>query len=154
MLLAAVDPGKITGWFIIDTLAPSGTWWGGELPHWDFIQSVRTGFLGGFSARDRVICEGFTVTPETAQRVKASEPFWSVEQIGILRAECHFQGIPFETPSPSAKYFDRDGSKIKRLDWWRPRLGVKGEAGHRRDAARHMVKWCVDHHVIDLEKLL
>lgn len=154
MRILAVDPGKITGWFLVDTFAPSGTWWGGEMAHWDFIGWTRSGLLFDFTENDHVICESFNVTPETAQKIKASEPFWSVEQIGILRAECHFQGIPFETPMPSAKYFDRDGSKIKRLDWWRPKPGVKGEAGHRRDAARHMVKWCVDHHVIDAERLL
>lgn len=150
MRVLFVDPGRITGWFHIDTLQPSDSaTQGGELPMdkflvmaWQWVPSA---------AVDRVVCEGFIVNEQTAQRVKASEPFWSVEQIGVLRFLCSQYSTPFETPSPSAKNFDRKGDKLRRLGWWQ---GNPGEAGHRRDAARHAVKWCTDHNVIDLEKLL
>lgn len=153
MRILFFDPGRMTGWLAVDTMKNQLEQTGGELPHSDFLRMADK-WINEWRWPDRVVGEGFIVTPETAQRVKASEPLWSVEQLGCVRYWCERQGIPFETPSPSAKYFDRDGSKIKRLGWWTAAPGVKGEAGHRRDAARHAVKWLTDHHIIDLEKLL
>lgn len=145
MRILFADPGRITGWFHIDTMQPAeSATQGGELPMNEFLLGAENSIRA--NRYDRVVCENFVVNEQTAQRVKASEPFWSVEQIGCLRYWCRRFGIPFETPSPSAKNFDRKGDKLRRLGWW---PGNPGEAGHRRDAAKHAVKWCVDHHVID-----
>lgn len=67
---------------------------------------------------------------------------------------CRKAGIAFEEQSRTAKRFDSNGSKLKRIGWWKPADGVKGEAGHRRDAARHALKWGVDHGLIDPKGLL
>lgn len=150
MRILFVDPGRITGWFHIDTMQPAeSATQGGEMPMQDFLWMAENSI--SHRAFERVVCEGFVINEQTAQRVKASEPFWSVEQIGCLRYWCSRFDTAFETPSPSAKNFDRNGDKLRRLGWW---PGNRGEAGHRRDAGRHAVKWLTDHHVIDLEKLL
>jgi hypothetical protein len=150
MRILFVDPGKDTGWFALDTR--SETWTGGELPHFEFLTwAEQTVYHQPWP--ERVVCEGFRITAETAQKVRARDPLWSVEQIGALRFWCERNGIPFETPPSAWKEFGTD-DRLKRLDWYKPMLGVKGEEGHRRDAARHAAKWCTDHNVIDLEKLL
>lgn len=153
MRILFIDPGKATGWFALNTLLPPlEAWTGGELQHQPFLVWAER-VICQDRYPERVVCEGFRVTPETAQKVKASEPFWSVEQIGCLRYWCALRGIPFETPPSASKTFGTD-DRLRRLGWYKPMPGVKGEEGHRRDAARHAAKWCTDHHVIDLEKLL
>lgn len=152
-----IDPGKDSGWFVVDTLMPPlECFSGGELPHDDFLTWMNPDSFRDDSpllkwGLDRVVCEGFDITEETGRMVSLStdKPLWSIEQIGCLRFWCHRQRIAFEIQSRTAKSFDKKGDKLKRLGWYKPMPGVTGEEGHRRDAARHAVKWCADHHVID-----
>ena len=160
MRVLFIDPGKATGWFVFNNRSSSTL--GGEASHGNFLAWMdpfgnrgASGPLTGWYL-DRVVCEGFDIDQETSQKVSLTtdKPLWSIEQIGCLRFWCGRMGIPFEIQSRTAKAFDKDGSKLKKLGWWDPADGVKGEAGHRRDAARHAVKWCVDHGLIDGSALL
>lgn len=163
MRMMAVDPGKCTGWGFLDWLpGEMPTFRGGEMSHDQFMDWVGFPVLHDFRqvpflhyyGIDHVVAEGFKITQRTAQTNPSDTELWSVKQLGMLEWICRWQERPFTRQMPAAKTFDKDGAKIKRLGWWAPSPGVKGEAGHRRDAARHAVKWGVDHRIIPLEALL
>lgn len=151
MRLMSVDPGKVTGWFCVDFATMA--WIGGEAPQDEFLDWFEDSPLE-FWRLDRVVVEGFHITQRTAQTNPTDEQLWSVQQIGVIKMWCRRRNLPYERQMPSAKNFDKDGSKLKKLGWWPAAPGIKGEAGHRRDAARHALKWGVDHRLIDLESLL
>lgn len=158
MRLFSIDPGKMTGWFMVDF--STGSWTGGELPHDVFLDWMEpqphqysNSPLMLWSV-DRVLMEGFKIGPRTYQTNPTHAELWSVQQIGVVEMWCRRLGIPFQTQMPLSKDFDGNGAKIKKMDWWAPKVGVKGEAGHRRAAAKHALKWGMDHNVIDLERLL
>lgn len=102
----------------------------------------------------RVVMEGFDVTPRTHQATPNQDTLWAVKMIGPFELWSRWANIPFEIQSRSAKNFDKDGSKLKKLGWWAPSAGVHGEKGHRRDAGRHAIKWAVQHGVINPEVFL
>lgn len=157
MRVLVIDPGKVTGWFHVNLRYP-GDWMGGELPHDDFLDWVSPSDEDVSPltdwALDRVIVEHFDITATTGQAVSGRDPLWAVEQVGCLRFWCRKAGVAFEEQSRTAKRFDSDGAKLKAIGWWKPADGVKGEAGHRRDACRHALKWGVDHGLIDPKGLL
>lgn len=161
MRLMAIDPGKMTGWFVIDFTTLD--WMGGELPQDEFLDWMEPsdGAVVPLSNSplvlwrlDRVVMEGFHITQRTSQTNPTDEQLWSVQQIGVVKMWCRRLAISYERQMPSAKSFDKNGDKLKKLGWYAPSPGAKGEAGHRRDAARHALKWGVDHRVIPLESLL
>jgi hypothetical protein len=156
MRLMFVDPGKMTGWFVIDTTTQA--FMGGELEHfafldWTDLSSEYTNSPLTMWHLNRVVTEKFDITPTTYQAIDAKQPLWAVEQIGVLRYWCRVRKIPFELQSRTAKKW-ADNDKLRKIGWYAPAAGVKGEAGHRRDAARHALKWCVDHQLIDPGVLL
>jgi len=156
-----VDPGKMTGWGYLDWNTEAGTtdFTGGEMGHDAFIDwSAARLQTGLFVAPDRpidvIVCEGFTITQRTAKQATDDTQMWSVKQIGHLETWCRWYGLPFVRQMPSDKAFDANGAKLKTLGWWTPAAGVTGEAGHRRDAARHALVYAVNHHLIDLRRLI
>lgn len=159
-----IDPGKATGYGFLDwgPHLPIPIFAGGELSHDDFLDWVGTPCAVGRAGSNQlmrwgvthVVCEGFNVTNRTPQTNPTHRELWSVGQLFALQMYARWAGIPFFDPFPAAKNYDKDGSKIKKLGWWKSAPGVKGEKGHRQDAARHAVKWGVDHRIIPLEALL
>lgn len=165
-----VDPGKRTGYGFFEWGAeltgpnPPGVvcrFYGGECSHDEFLDWLVS--APGVPPRGsslpiwgvtHVVCEGFNVTGRTPQTNPTHRELWSVGQLFALQMYARWAGIPFFDPFPAAKDYDKDGSKIKKLGWWKAAPGVKGEKGHRQDAARHAVKWGVDHRIIPLEALL
>lgn len=158
MQALVVDPGKVTGYGFLSfhqsdkSVAPEFR--GSELHADDFVDLVETWLADRESADsfgiDLVVCENFTVTERT---VHQREPVqWSTEQIGVLRHRCRRAGVPFVLQPTSAKAFGSD-EKLKKLGWYGAPRG-SGEKGHRRDAARHALAYLVDHHLIDLKRLL
>src|ERR1700750_2444354 len=116
MRLLFIDPGKTTGWFAVDTMAPpTAQHSGGELSHDDFLtwmcpdpmvnELLRSSSPLVAWKLDRVVCEGFDINEETCRMVSLTtdKPLWSIEQIGCLRFWCLTQGIPFEIQSRTAK---------------------------------------------------
>lgn len=149
MRIFVIDPGKATGWFCVDF--GTGDWMGGEKPHDDFLdwlepqpvaQSNSPLLLWGI---DRVLMEGYKIGPKTYQKTPTDNELWSVKQIGAVEMWCRRLGLPFDRQMPSAMELDADGSKLRAVGWWKAMDGVKGEAGHRRAAAKHALKWATDH---------
>jgi hypothetical protein len=158
MRLFVADPGKETGWVIVDAVPGHAELsYGGELSYEMFVDWVtpdreRTFFsVWGI---DHVICEGFKVTAKTYQTCPTQNELWSVKVHGILEMYCRWASVPFTTQMPSAMKFDEYGAKLKKIGWWDSAPGVQGEAGHRRAAAKHALKFLVDHRLIDLRTLL
>lgn len=150
-----VDPGKMTGYVM--AWKPADAPWvcrGAELSHDDFLDTSFKWLKDSPMFIRRVVVENFDITPTTYQTLKKKDPVWAIEQIGCLRTWCRWFGVPFELQSRSAKSFDADGTKLKKLNWWAPEVGVTGEEGHRRDAARHAVSWLINHGVMNPEVLL
>lgn len=161
MRLFSIDPGAATGWFCIDFT--TGDWMGGEMPHDDFLDWMEPtdGAVAPLSNSplvlwrlDRVLIEGFKVGPKTYQTNPTDAELWSVKQIGTVEMWCRRLNIPFQTQMPLNRDFDGNGAKLKKMGWYKPVDGVKGEEGHRRAAAKHALKWGLDHQVLDGSKLL
>lgn len=158
MRLLSVDPGRATGWFCVDFT--SMEWVGGELAHDAFLDWMEPQPRADNSSPlvswhlGRVLVENFKIGPRTYQTSPTAAELWSVKQIGALEMWCRRLEIPLETAMPSGMAFDKSGSKLKALGWWSAMPGVQGEAGHRRAAAKHALKWGVDHRLIDLNTLL
>lgn len=146
------DPGKMTGWFCLDFLTRA--WIGGEMSHEQFLDWMDPHMLGQASPLtmwqlDRVGVEAFRIGPRTYQQVSSDESAWSIKQIGALEMWCRRLGLPLDRQPSAAMKYDEKGDKLRKLGWWKAMPGVKGEAGHRRAAAKHVLKWGVDHRLID-----
>jgi hypothetical protein len=156
-LIALVfDPGKVTGYGFLRWVPgdkSSAGFQGAELDHHSFLQNAEEWIAGG--SLSRVVGEGYKVTARTVEQDSSSVTgLWSVKQLGAVEHWCWRAGVPFEQQMPSAKSFDASGDKLRRVGWWAPGPGRVGERGHRRDAARHALKWAVDHRVVDPGVLL
>lgn len=155
MVFVFVDPGRVTGYVFIGKREDGSLYCsGGEQQHEMFLDSASRWIGSGHKHIERMVVERFDITPTTYQTVKKKDPVWAIEQIGCLRTWCRWKDVPFELQARDAKGFDADGAKLKKLGWWMPEAGVIGEAGHRRDAARHAVSWLVTHGVLNPEVLL
>lgn len=167
--ILVVDPGKMTGFGFLDVAPNDGLsgarceFHGAEKPHDDFLDWASQALsnemtnapwsLDEVGSIDLVIVEGFTISQRTIQQAPDDRTMWSVKQIGTLEMFCRWWPTPLLRQMPSDKAFGTD-DMLKRVGWWKPEPGVKGEAGHRRDAARHALKYAVDHQLIDLRSLL
>lgn len=157
-----VDPGKMTGFGVLSVGGHGISFIGAELAHDPFIDwaanALRTpasltpwgADIGTLTA---VGYEGFNIGPRTVQQAPDDRSMWSVKQIGILETFARWAQLPTIRQMPADKSFGTD-DKLKALGWYAPAPGLKGEAGHRRDAARHALKYAVDHQLIDLRSLL
>ena len=151
MRLLALDPGRMSGWFCIDFTTMD--WTGGELPH-DQILDWLDPRHGNDSplvlwSLDRVLTEAFRIGPKTYQTTPTDEEAWSIKQIGAVEMWCRRLSLPLNRQMPGAMKYDDSGDKLRKLGWWSAMPGVKGEKGHRRAAAKHALKWGVDHRLID-----
>lgn len=154
MRILFCDPGKLTGYGLLQWQpSEQPVFLGAELPYNDFIDFVASPFHGlRTMTLDRVVCEGFDITPKTYQTNPNDETLWAVKGLGFLEVLCRWSAIPFERQSRTALHFDKSGDKLKKLGWWQ--ATAPGEKGHRRDAGRHALKWAVDHRVLDPKVLL
>lgn len=148
MRILFVDPGKRTGYGLLQFGSGAPLFLGAEADHDDFLDMLMSPHTGLRAwSIDRVVCEGFDITPLTYQTNPNDEKLWSVQQIGVIKWLCRQIGVPYERQSRTALNYDKDGSKLKTLGWWQ--ATSPGEKGHRRDAGRHAIKWAVTHGVID-----
>jgi len=155
--LFAIDPGKMSGWFCVDFSTLD--WIGGEMPHDQILDWLDPHLTSGTSPLtvwrlDRVLMEGFRIGPRTYQTTPTDAEAWSVKQIGAVEMWCRRLGIPFDRQMSAAMKYDESGDKIREMGWWKAMDGVKGERGHRRAAAKHALKWAVDHRLIDAGRFL
>lgn len=152
MRLLALDPGRMSGWFCLDF--STWAWVGGEMPHDALLDWLDPHLTSSTSPLvlwrlDRVLMEGFRIGPRTYQTTSSDETAWSIKQIGAVEMWCRRLGLPMDRQLPAAMKYDESGDKIRRMGWWSAMPGVKGEKGHRRAAAKHALKWGVDHRLID-----
>ena len=147
-----VDPGKMTGWGWLTWVAgdkESVEFVGGEMGHDTFVDFMFAALQSG--EVDTVLIEGFTVNQRTAKEASSDQVMWSVKQIGIAETFCRWYHVEFLRQMPSDKAFAAGADKLKKMGWWD---GARGEAGHRRDAARHALLYCTRNQLIDLRRLL
>jgi hypothetical protein len=123
--ILAIDPGLCSGWAILHPLGfLSGEIDGGYIPLVDETNEKLDMF-------DLVVVEEYVVDSGTSKKTRSYEAFYA---IGTLQWLCHVNNIPFVISPRTAKSFDKNGDKLKRLGWWRP-----GHGGHANDAARHLL---------------
>jgi hypothetical protein len=129
VILVAVDPGKITGFFV---------WSEGQvllheqLPCHDFLDWVEevVPMYAGFDLT--MAAESFLITAQTVK--KAADAHWSIGSNFVLGRLCQRHQVHLELQTPAtAKSFSTD-AKLRRLGWYKPTKG-----GHANDAARHGV---------------
>lgn len=92
-----------------------------------------------------VVCETYTITARTAQLSQQHE---ALMLIGIIRWLCR-RGTPelvMQSPA-QAKAFSTD-AKLRSIFWHRTTGG-----GHANDAARHLLRYCADKRVFDIDTL-
>lgn len=136
----AIDPGKMTGLAEYETHPPE------FFAHAQSYDDAMSWVTARIEARvyDEVVMEDFVVSERTA---KASSAGWKrgkeLEFIGVVRWSCERAGIPFTTYTPAqAKGFSTD-DKLRRMGWWTRGLD------HPRDAARHLLLYCVEGRLVD-----
>lgn len=126
-LLLAVDPGKTTGWAMleIDTLELLV----GEL---DGLHSART-FFRSMPPPLELIVEDFTISART---VRTKLDYSALRLIGWLELEAYDQ-TNFHLQSPAKKAFGTD-NLLRSIGWHSPSTG-----GHQNDAVRHLLHFIV-----------
>lgn len=132
-LLLAVDPGKLSGFVLLDTT---------EIPDGDpkivlaeeFDQQLTAANMHWWLASGEVtsvVMEDFFITVETA---KKKDTRYSLELLGVGRYFSTLYSVPFTLQSPSAAKSFVDNDRIRALGLW-----VRGGEGHHKDAMRHAI---------------
>lgn len=132
-LLLAVDPGKLSGFVVLDvTKVPSE---GPEiLVAEEYEQQLTAAFIHWWLATGEVtsvVMEDFIITVETA---KKTETRYSLELIGVGRYFSTLYNIPFTLQTPAAAKSFVSNDRIRSLGLW-----VRGGMGHHKDAMRHAI---------------
>jgi hypothetical protein len=147
MKILAIDPGKLSGiaWTDTDSYLPTdpgNSFLGTDEWTWEqFVETIPT-FVGW---TDEVVCESYHITNETLRKSRGEN--WSIELIGLTKAECFRAGRLFTLQPPSmAKSFATD-EKLKKIGWYSP------GRDHRRDATRHLVIYCLRKGYLSPEQL-
>lgn len=137
MIVMAVDPGKTTGFALLDLVEK-----GADIPR--LAYSAELDFEGFSRAAEEcmprsqdatnfhVACESFIIN---AQTVRNSQAPYSLEQIGVLKYICWKSGydpskIAFQAPVNAKNMFPNP--RLKELGLWH-----RGGDGHANDAIRH-----------------
>ncbi|MCI0545543.1 MAG: hypothetical protein L0Z49_14050 [Actinobacteria bacterium] len=118
MRVMAVDPGKHSGWAVLDY---DGAFEAGEADYLDVVD------LADKLKPEVLVVEKYIIPP------RAFNSPWSLEVIGALRwwARSKNWTVVVEQLAASAKQF-ADNDRLKRLGWY-----TKG-SDHARDATRHL----------------
>jgi hypothetical protein len=152
-----VDPGKLTGFsWLNDGIGRILV--GGELEHFEFLdyaeRCIQAHWLPpqpGHATFAGVVCESFRVNNTTARKISGGR-LWATEQIGVLRQRCRTANISYVEQTPSDAKSFADDAKLKKMGWFKAQ--AVGEAGHRRDSARHALLFGIRNNIIDPRELL
>lgn len=141
-IILAIDPGKTTGWAILD---PEGVFHSDQVAgRFDFYRTLRALAAPGHPLE--VVIEAFTITARTSTTDRQYDALYI---IGYVEAVCEVNGWDFTTQSPgSAKAF-ASNDKLAAIGWRNPTPG-----GHADDAARHLLTYLATHHPATAEPLL
>ena len=144
-LLMALDPGKLTGFVVLDyTDADEDTaptiLYAAEPEQYETCETVDRMFQGGSVDLPQdytldVVMERFKITTETG---KKNDVDYSLEIIGTVKYLAQKYGFTYtmQTPSQAMNFVDND--RIRNVGLW-----VKGGAGHKLDAMRHAIYYLV-----------
>lgn len=133
MLVAAIDPGLVTGVCLVRFDVPEGcTLETSKEIEFDEIEPWCEAFL---PIAERVVVERFIITKKT---VSNSQAPWSLEAIGAFRLMAHRHHHALEFQSPSDAKSTVDNTMIRRLGLWH-----RGGEGHALDAIRHAVTFAL-----------
>lgn len=139
--ILAVDPGESAGWFIVNTIAPKEITSVGQSTPLELVNWLH-GALGLF---DEVVCEHFVIGAGTHRKSSGSAIYRTLNVEGWLVLECQRRGIPItlQTPEGARLFAGEKDEKLKHLGWYS--LGQLRGNRDARSAARHMLKYLVDH---------
>ena len=134
MLVAAIDPGLMTGAALVRFDTPEGCTLetSTELEFGRVMLWCET-FL---PMADRVVVEKFLITKKT---ISNSQAPWSLETQGVVRAvslRIRDQDVELQTPAEAKSLVDN--KMIRRLGLWH-----RGGEGHARDAIRHAITYAI-----------
>lgn len=122
MRYVSVDPGKMTGIVVYDTVKNS-------LGSWEYDWNALCEFAGRTPAPNAIIVERFVIGAQTLRKTQAP---WSLEVTGVMRYLAHHAGATFTlSGAGDAKRFAND-DLLRAYD-------VRPRGGHARDAMRHLL---------------
>jgi hypothetical protein len=147
--LMALDPGKATGFVVLDITGFPETEpivVIAEEPD-QFNTCLKIHTILGSGDDVEVVMEDFKVNSGTAK--KSLERMFSSEIIGVARYFCELYDHKFTLQTPAAAKSFVDNDRIRALGLW-----VKGGEGHHKDAMRHAILYLVKHYEWKPEGLL
>lgn len=137
-LILSVDPGSSVGFVTVNTDEPLKLIMAGQLPPSDFVAWVHDILV----AIDEVVCEKFIISARTLKSLGSGVQD-TIDVEGWVRLECGRREIPFTDQRNGDVLAFATDEKLKALDWWD--LGQTRSNRDVRSAARHMLKYLVDH---------
>lgn len=134
-IVMAVDPGKTTGFAVVEWDKQSDevrVAFSAELDFEGFAKTADECMASASQDDFYVVCESFIIN---AQTVRNSQAPYSLEQIGVLKYICWKSGydpsrIAFQAPVNAKNMFPNP--RLKELGTWH-----RGGDGHANDAIRH-----------------
>lgn len=146
-ILVAIDPGKATGFAIIDVTNPDFPYVvsAEELPTEAFYGRIEEVFLAYQFDSLEVVIEDFKITKRTADLTDAP---WSLNLIGVTQYFCWKYKRAFTLQLPARKPF-ASNERLRQVNFWH----VGGE-GHANDALRHAMIYIVDNNPSWARKLI
>jgi hypothetical protein len=92
---------------------------------------------------DAVVCERYTITPQT---LKKSAQYDALYQVGILGYFARRYGVKVTLQQPSQAKRLATNDKLERIGWRNPSRG-----GHADDASRHLLTYALAQRLLPLE---
>jgi hypothetical protein len=141
----AIDPGGVTGWVEYD-LDKKEVLCSKEIDDWYDVCFRLHGLLNG-DDWITVVIEKFTISQQTIQKSRQSDPIDIIGAVKYLVKAYTNQDPVFQTPAEAKSFSTND--KLKAAEFWH-----KGGAGHANDAYRHLLLWLVKNGYFDPRDLL
>lgn len=145
--LLAIDPGKMTGFALIDVTIPDDPWVvsAEELTVEEFYAKIEELFLTNLYNNVEVVIEDFKITKRTADLTDAP---WSLNLIGVTQYFCWKYKRVLTLQLPARKPF-ASNDRLRLVNFWHV-----GGAGHANDALRHGMIYIVDNNPNWARKLI
>lgn len=144
MIVAAVDPGKMTGVCLVDFIDVSARLDAVTAIDCRLVSSSELEFDGlldwceqTMTQAEQVAIENFIITPATGKNTQAP---WSLMGIGVVTAICMRSSLPLALQKPVDAKSLVSNDLLRSLKLWH-----RGGAGHANDALRHAVLYAVRH---------
>jgi hypothetical protein len=133
MLVAAIDPGLLTGAAFVQFDSPEGCTLATakELTFAEVMPWCET-FL---PMVEHVVSERFIITKKTISNTQSP---WSLEVQGVVRAVGLLSGLDLQLQAPADAMKTLYNSMLKRHELW-----YRGGEGHANDAIRHAVTYAI-----------